>query len=76
MRAINIAINSTHHQDVSKDDKLKLNPEFGSLYPEGFDIIADSKEEAGIYSELSKYYGSYHSHTAVAPCELSTYPPT
>merc|ERR1711968_295461 len=57
MRAINIAINSTHHQDVSKDDKLKLNPDFGSLYPEGFDLIADAKEEGAIYSELTKYYG-------------------
>ena len=56
MRAINIAINSTHHQDVSKDDKLKLNPELGSLYPEGFDLIADAKEELAIYSELDKHY--------------------
>lgn len=57
MRAINIAVNSCATQDVSKDDKLKLNPEFGSLYPEGFDLIADSKEESAIYETLTKHYG-------------------
>lgn len=57
MRAINIAVNSLSHAEISKDDKESLNPQFGSLYPEGFNMLADAKEEQGIYAELSKNYG-------------------
>jgi len=57
MRAINIAINSISHQDISKDEKEKLNPPFGSLYPEGYVMLADAKEESSIYAELEKNYG-------------------
>jgi len=57
MRAINIAVNSMSHQDISSDDKKDLNPPFGSLYPEGFVMLADAKEEQTIYTELQKNYG-------------------
>jgi len=57
MRAINIAVNAIQHQEISSDDKKALNPPFGSLYPEGFETIADAKEESAIYSELTKNYG-------------------
>jgi len=56
-RAINIAVNSILHHDLNKDQKMKLNPPFGTLYPEGFDTIADCKEEDMIYAELEKHFG-------------------
>jgi len=56
MRAINIAVNSMDHQDISKDEKEKLNPPFGSLYPEGFLMLADAKDEQSLYAELQKNY--------------------
>jgi V-type H+-transporting ATPase subunit d len=56
-RAINIAVNSIAHQDISKEDKEKLNPPFGTLYPEGFAMLAESKDEANIHAELQKNYG-------------------
>lgn len=54
MRAINIAVNSLAHQDISKDEKIKLNPPFGSLFPEGFELLADAKEESAIYNDILK----------------------
>jgi V-type H+-transporting ATPase subunit d len=57
MRTINIAVNSLAHQNVSRDDKEKLNPPFGSLFPEGQILLAELKDEQAIYAELQKNYG-------------------
>jgi len=56
-RAINIAVNSMAHPDITKDEKELLNPPFGTLYPEGFLMLAEAKEDDTIYSELQKNYG-------------------
>lgn len=57
MRAINIAINTCNVNNLSEDDKMALNPHFGSLYPEGFKNIAEAKEASSIEAELVKNYG-------------------
>jgi len=56
-RAINIAVNSMHHPEITSEDKEGLNPPFGTLFPEGFIMLAEAKEEALIYAELQKSYG-------------------
>jgi len=57
MRAINIAVNSLAHNDVSVDDKKQLNPAFGILYPEGHQKLAEAKDENEIFGELQRGYG-------------------
>merc|ERR1719353_1163023 len=56
-RAINIAINSMNHPEITGEQKESLNPPFGTLYPEGFSMLAEGKEETAIYGELQKNYG-------------------
>jgi len=56
MRAINIAVNSLQHQSIGVQEKVDFNPEFGSLYPEGFRVLAESKDEQAIFAELTKNY--------------------
>merc|ERR1712072_126125 len=51
-RAINIAINSLSHPQITKEDKLALNPAFGTLFPEGFEALSDAKAENDIYMVL------------------------
>jgi V-type H+-transporting ATPase subunit d len=55
-RAINIAVNSIVHHEISDDEKLKMNPPFGTMFPEGFQKIAAEKDEEGIYTILQKDY--------------------
>jgi V-type H+-transporting ATPase subunit d len=56
-RAINIAVNSLNHPEITTDDKIGLNPPFGSLYPEGFQMLAEAKEDQTLYAELQRNYG-------------------
>jgi len=56
-RAVNIAVNSIQYNDIAEVDKKKLNPDFGTLYPEGFEEIAGAKDENQIYSYLEKEFG-------------------
>jgi V-type H+-transporting ATPase subunit d len=56
-RAINIAVNSISYHDIATVDKQKLNPDFGTLYPEGFLKLAEAKDENEIYSYLEKEFG-------------------
>jgi len=55
-RAINIAINSLGHPNITKEEKLLLNPKFGSLYPEGFELLAEQTAENDIYDKLREKY--------------------
>jgi len=55
-RAINIAVNSLGH-DIAEVDKKKLNPDFGTLYPEGFKYLSEAKDEGAIYGYLEKEFG-------------------
>jgi len=55
-RAINIAVNSIQYNDIAEVDKKKLNPDFGTLYPEGFDVLAEAKDEGVIYNYLEKEF--------------------
>jgi len=56
-RAINIAVNSIQYNDIAEVDKKRLNPDFGTLFPEGFEEIAAAKDENQIYSYLEKEFG-------------------
>ena len=35
----------------------KLNPDFGTLYPEGFKYLSEAKDEGQIYAYLEKEFG-------------------
>lgn len=56
MRAINIAVNSIPTANMDAEKKKLLNPPFGSLYPEGFNMLAEAKDEAGIFGDLQAKY--------------------
>jgi V-type H+-transporting ATPase subunit d len=56
-RAINIAINSMSHNEIDLETKKNLNPPFGTLYPEGFKMLVEEKDEPSLYAKLVKEYG-------------------
>lgn len=55
-RAINIAINAMSHHEITPDEKMNLNPPFGTLYPEGFQMLSEAKDEQTIYEDMKKNY--------------------
>jgi len=53
-RSINITLNS-FGTDLSRDDREKLYPTFGLLYPEGLDRIAKAEEAEQVYNTVEMY---------------------
>jgi len=56
-RSINITMNS-FGTELSKDDRQKLYPTFGSLYPEGTQKLAKSEDNEQVRSAMD-YYSTY-----------------
>jgi len=56
-RAINITINS-FNTELSKDDREKLYPSFGRLFPEGTQKLAKADEMEQVRSAM-EFYGDY-----------------
>jgi len=53
-RSINITLNS-FGTDLSKDDREKLYPNFGLLYPEGLDRISKADDQEQVYNTIEMY---------------------
>jgi len=56
-RAINITMNS-FGTELSKDDRSKLYPNFGSLYPEGVQRLARAEDNEQVRSAM-EFYSTY-----------------
>eukprot|EP00163_Fabomonas_tropica_P021238 TRINITY_DN37243_c0_g1_i1.p1 TRINITY_DN37243_c0_g1~~TRINITY_DN37243_c0_g1_i1.p1 ORF type:complete len:357 (+),score=80.85 TRINITY_DN37243_c0_g1_i1:210-1280(+) len=50
-RAINITINS-FGTELSKDDRPKMFPRFGQLYPQGMDALAKADDMSGVHAAV------------------------